>query len=108
MLTTMALLEQAEELPELFMKSGEEIKLWRMLRRLTSQVRTSLDDRTVDKARKILAYGIGHVEVLLNQSSTHVEILQHEEVLGSVPLEVLRKQPAKAFKIIKDAVFLEG
>lgn len=49
------------------MKSGEEIKLWRMLRRLSSKVFTGLDDVSVDRARKVLAYQIGHVEVLLNR-----------------------------------------
>ena len=76
-----------EELPELFMKSGEEIKLWRMLRRLTSRVFTSLDDVSVDRARKVLAYQIGHVEVLLNTVEEQIEILQNFENNKSVPLE---------------------
>ncbi|TYS89957.1 restriction endonuclease-like protein [Rossellomorea aquimaris] len=108
MMTTMSLLEQSEELPELFMKSGEEIKLWRMLRRLTSKVFTSLDDVSVDRARKVLAYQIGHVEVLLNRVSERIEVLQDGEVLEVVSLELLRKQPGMAFRLIKDAVFEEN
>ncbi|MGM0751767.1 MAG: DUF2357 domain-containing protein [Bacillota bacterium] len=105
MMTTMSLLEQSEELPELFMKSGEEIKLWRMLRRLTSRVFTSLDDVSVDRARKVLAYQIGHVEVLLNRVSGRIEVLQDGEILEVVPLELLRKHPANVFRVIRELVF---
>ena len=105
MMTTMSLLEQSEELPELFMKSGEEIKLWRMLRRLTSRVFTSLDDVSVDRARKVLAYQIGHVEVVLNTVSGRIEVMQDGEVLEVVSLELLRRQPAQAFRLIRELVF---
>jgi uncharacterized protein len=105
MMTTISLLNQSEELPELFMKSPEEIKLWRMLRRLTTNVHTNLDDRTIDLARKVQAYQIGHVEVLLDSGSEQIEIIQNDEVLSTVPLETLRKQPTQAFKIIKETVF---
>jgi uncharacterized protein len=106
MMTTLSLLNQSEELPELFMKSPEEIKLWRMLRRLTTNVHTNLDDRTIDLARKVQAYQIGHVEVLLDSDSEQIEIIQNDEVLSTVPLETLRKQPTQAFKIIKETVFV--
>ncbi|MBM7587642.1 putative component of viral defense system (DUF524 family) [Bacillus pakistanensis] len=105
MMTTMSLLEQSEELPELFMKSGEEIKLWRMLRRLNSRVRTSLDDETIDFAGKVQAYQIGHFEVVLNPVSEQIEILQNHEVERTIPLEILQKQPSQAFKVIKESVF---
>lgn len=87
------------------MKSGEEIKLWRMLRRLSSKVFTGLDDVSVDRARKVLAYQIGHVEVLLNRISGRIEVLQDGEVLEVVSLELLRKQPARASSLIRSFVF---
>lgn len=106
MMTTLTLLNQSEELPELFMKSPEEIKLWRMLRRLTTNVQTNLDDRTIDRARKVQAYQIGHVEVLMDSISEQIEIIQDEETLNIVSFETLQKQPTKAFKIIKESVFV--
>jgi uncharacterized protein len=105
MMLRCSLLEQSEELPELFMKSGEEIKLWRMLRRLTSRVFTSLDDVSVDRARKVLAYQIGHVEVLMNKTEERIEVLQNGELFNTVPLNILYKQPAQAFKVIKEYIF---
>ncbi|RLQ93622.1 restriction endonuclease-like protein [Falsibacillus albus] len=101
LITTMPLLVQAEELPELFMKSAEEIKLWRMLRRLKSKVRTSLDEVTIDHARKIQAYQIGHVEVLFNEENEQIEIMQHDDLINAVPFETFQKQPTQAFKIIR-------
>lgn len=55
-MTTLNTLQEAKELPELFMKSKEEITLWRMLRRLSDRIRFDLDDRYLDKASKIEAY----------------------------------------------------
>ena len=106
MMTTMSLLEQSEELPELFMKSGEEIKLWRMLRRLTSEVRTKLDKKSLDQAKKVQAYRIGHIEVVLNLQSNEIEIIECDNKVDLVPVEVLKTNPIQAFKIIKKAVFI--
>jgi uncharacterized protein len=106
-ITTLNMLTQAKEVPELFMKSAEEIKLWRMLRRLTSKVKTNLDDRTLDYAKKVQAYQIGHVEVALDSSNNRIEVLQHGEILESVTLEDLTKRPSYVFKVIRQSVFLE-
>ena len=38
-------------------------KLWRMLKRLTSNVKTELDQKYLDNARKIQAYQIGYFSV---------------------------------------------
>ncbi|MED0654706.1 hypothetical protein P4S88_11665 [Anoxybacillus geothermalis] len=55
-MTTLNTIKQAKELPELFMKSSEEIALWRLLRRLSDRVRFDLDARYLDQASKITAY----------------------------------------------------
>lgn len=106
MMTTRSLLEQAEELPELFMKSGEEIKLWRMLRRLTSRVSTRLNDSDLDKAKKVLAYQIGHMEVLLNSAEEQVDIVLNGELLDSFPLKLLNKKPTHIFSVIRELVLM--
>src|SRR5690606_10023791 len=43
-LTTLNTLKEAKELPELFMKSKEEMMLWRMLRRVSDRIRIQLND----------------------------------------------------------------
>jgi hypothetical protein len=65
MMTTLSTLKEAKELPELFMKSKEEVTLWRMLRRLSNLIRFDLDDRYLDKATKIEAYRIKDIVIKL-------------------------------------------
>lgn len=105
MMTTRSLLEQAQELPELFMKSGEEVKLWRMLRRLTSRVSTRLNDSDLDKAKKVLAYQIGHVEVLLNESEGQIEVVVEGKLINHISIDDLKRVPSKVFRIIKESVY---
>ncbi|ASL63663.1 5-methylcytosine-specific restriction related enzyme [Bacillus cereus] len=52
-ITTMSLLKEVKELPELFMKSKEERTLWKTLRRFTRQVKVELDHRNLDEASSI-------------------------------------------------------
>ena len=42
-MTTIDTLKEAQELPELFMKSKNEMVLWRMLRRVSDRVKVELD-----------------------------------------------------------------
>jgi hypothetical protein len=105
LLTSMNLLKEVTELPELYMKFGEERKLWRMLRRLTSTVKTELDQRILEQARKIQAYQIGFYEVVLELDKREIYILNGEEFIRTIPLELLEKQPSSVFKMIKEAVF---
>ena len=42
-ITTIDTLKEAQELPELFMKSKNEMVLWRMLRRVSDRVKVELD-----------------------------------------------------------------
>ncbi|MFD1708248.1 DUF2357 domain-containing protein [Siminovitchia sediminis] len=105
MLTTKQVLMQAKELPELFMGSGEDVKLWRMLRRLTTKVHTKLDESYVDRARKIQAYQIGHDAVVLDREAGEIQVLHGEEVRQRLPLELLERQPSRVFKVIRGEIF---
>ncbi len=51
--TTLQHLQDADELPELFMKTDEHKQLWKMLRRFTKQVRVNLDQNVIDEASNI-------------------------------------------------------
>ncbi|MFH5780964.1 DUF2357 domain-containing protein [Heyndrickxia oleronia] len=104
--TNINMLKEAKDLPELYMKSGEEIKLWRMLKRLTSNVKTKLDQKYLDNARKIQAYQIGYFSVNIDFDKNDIHIYHHDELLHRIPLETLYKHPAHVFKIIKDTVFV--
>ena len=43
MMTTLTLLNEARELPELYMKNKQETTLWRMLRRISDHIKMELD-----------------------------------------------------------------
>lgn len=105
LVTTMNLLKQSEELPELFMKFGEEKKLWRMLRRLTSNVSTNLDSNLLDKATKIQAYQIGFYSVDYDIASGEIHVSHDDEVIETIPLEQLRNEPTIVFKRLKDIIY---
>ncbi len=105
MLTTKSMLVEAKELPELFMKFCEEVKLWRMLRWLTTKVRTELDEKLVDRARKIQAYQIGYDSVVIDHGSQVIQVLHGEEVRQRLPLELLKRQPSRVFKMIRGEIF---
>ncbi|MFS0647403.1 hypothetical protein [Siminovitchia sp. 179-K 8D1 HS] len=104
--TTKNMLFQEKELPELYMKFGEEVKLWRMLRRFTTEVRTELDEKLVDRASKIQAYQIGYNAVVMDLKKQEICVWHGDEVRERVPLEMLRTSPAFVFKVIKEAIFV--
>ncbi|WP_249306115.1 restriction endonuclease-like protein [Lederbergia citrea] len=104
-MTSFNVLSHAKDLPELFMKSGEEVKLWRMLRRLTTNVQTTLDDTIVDRARKIQAYQIGYYFVVMDPMHEEIHVMQGDEILEKMALETLRRQPSHVFKVIKETIF---
>ncbi len=105
-LTNLSILKDSSELPELFLKSMEEQKLWRMLRRFSSKVKTQLDNRMVDEAHKIQAYQLGHIEVVADPETNSIQITQHENVLTSFSFDELKKSPHRVFKEIKQNVFI--
>src|SRR5699024_5959300 len=62
-MTTIDALQSAKELPELFMKSEEEAVLWRMLRRVSDQVKIDLNATDIEKASKVKEYRIKDIVV---------------------------------------------
>ncbi|CAM4091155.1 DNA topoisomerase [Lederbergia lenta] len=104
-MTTFNVLSHAKDLPELFMKYGEEVKLWRMLRRLTTNVKTALDDKIVDHASKIQAYQIGYYFVVIDREQDEIHVMHDENILEQLPLDMLKRQPIHVFRVIKETIF---
>ncbi|WAA10987.1 restriction endonuclease-like protein [Fervidibacillus albus] len=104
-ITTLSILKQSKELPELFMKFGEEVKLWRMLRRFTSNVTTLLDSNFLDQAKKIQAYQIGFYSVDIDMVNEEIHIHYNNETIRKIPLEKLHKEPTFVFKQLRDVIF---
>lgn len=89
-MTTMSLLKDVQELPELFVKSKEERILWRTLRRFTKRVQIELDHSYLDHASAIKSYQIQNVRITIDYERS-VVILGKEGRLTEVPLSAVLK-----------------
>lgn len=98
-LTYLNNLLEAQELPELFMKSKEESAIWRMLRRLSDNVKTRLDNRIIDEARRVEQFIIK--DIIIEVVDTHI-LLSKNNTKEKIPLDELREQPSKVFKKITE------
>lgn len=96
-MTTLNTLKEAKELPELFMKSKEEVTLWRMLRRLSNRIRFDLNDRYLDKASRIEAYRIK--DIVIKLADRQLVIAKGNES-KNLQIDYLLKQPSVVFKEI--------
>ncbi|MEK5340609.1 restriction endonuclease-like protein [Heyndrickxia coagulans] len=96
-MTTFQALKEASELPELFMKSKEELVLWRMLRRVSDEIQIELDDRDIGRASRVKEYRLKDISVKLDVAKQQVvfEKAGEERILFSN--EIL-KNPAGVFK----------
>lgn len=103
-MTTLNILKEAKELPELFIKSKDELTLWRILRRFNQQPKTELDDKELSRATKILSYSIKDMNIRLNRQKGRIEIRKGAKG-KEVPIEWLQKQPSGVFKEIVELLY---
>ncbi|GAE27812.1 hypothetical protein JCM9140_3972 [Halalkalibacter wakoensis JCM 9140] len=96
-MTTLTHLKEAKELPELFVKSKDELAIWRMLRRVSDEVRVELDAEQLDEASGIERYRFKDLEVRLDRLESRMEIVKGEFV-KVVEYEELRKKPSGVFR----------
>ncbi len=96
-MTTLAQLKEAKELPELFMKSKDELTVWRMLRRVSDRVKVELDAEHLDKASGGESYRFKDVEVRMNSEDGVIEIVK-ARVQRVVEMEELRRRPTGVFR----------
>jgi uncharacterized protein len=100
-LTTLNTLQEARELPELFMKSKEEMVLWRMLRRVSDRIKVDLDDTKLDRASQVMEYRIKEIKVMMNKIERKI-IFSKDHFLKEVSLEELEKNPTGVFRVLME------
>ncbi|WP_369900871.1 DUF2357 domain-containing protein [Bacillus manliponensis] len=93
-MTSMSLLKEVQELPELFMKSKEERTLWKTLRRFAKQVKIELDHEHLDEASTISSYYIQDVPVQIDYEERNVVI----GVDKKLPLDLVMWNSSVLFK----------
>lgn len=97
MMTTLSILNEAKELPELYMKNKKETTLWRMLRRISDQIEINLDNKVLDDALGVVTFSFKGIEIHLDKEKRTLSIRNdsQERVLGT---ELLIHQPSKVFR----------
>jgi hypothetical protein len=96
-MTTLNHLKVARELPELFMKSRDEMTVWRMLRRVSDWIQVELDSEQLDEASGVERYRFKDVEVWMNGENGVIEIVKDGK-RGVVKVEELRRRPSRVFR----------
>lgn len=98
-MTTINTLKEAKELPELFMKSQNEMRLWRMLRRLSDKIKIELDHSMLDKATSVDTFGIKDITVHFEKENKKMLFRKNTDEIR-VELDLLEKQPSQVFKLL--------
>lgn len=99
-MTTFKLMKEATELPELFMRSTEEMTIWRMLRRVSDRIKIDLDQPNIDRATSIKEYQIKEVSIQIDKVNR--EITFHKSgVMKKFSVELLVKNPSAVFKHLR-------
>lgn len=98
-MTTLNTLKYSNELPELFMKSKDEVTLWRILRRISNQIKIDLDEKTLDYASNITYLNLRNLDIQIDHSTNMLEI-ENSLTKNSLDLKLLEQQPSKVFKEI--------
>lgn len=102
-ITTMSLLKEVQELPELFMKSKEERTLWKTLRRFTKQVKFELDHRNLDEASSIKSYYVQDVQIWVDYENGVVMVGRDGRV-KEVPLELVVGRGSVLFREVLEVL----
>ena len=105
--TTFDMLKTAKDLPELFIKSEEELALWRMLRRLNQRVSIDLDNRSLDTAKRIKTYRIKTLIFTVKEDEHLLTISRYGQELKSFELGWLKTKPSTLFHEICDLLLDE-
>lgn len=96
-LTTLDSLKESKELPELFMKSKEEVSLWRILRRISDRIKTELDDKLVDQASSVTEFRMKDIKITLVRKDRKM-ILDNGYGENVISIDTLEKNPTAVFR----------
>jgi hypothetical protein len=97
MMTSLTQLNEARELPELYMKNKQETALWRMLRRVSDRITIQLDDQMLNEASSVETFSFKDFEIQFNKVEQTLSIKKNEEerIISS---KLLIHQPSVVFK----------
>ncbi|WP_026568590.1 restriction endonuclease-like protein [Bacillus sp. UNC41MFS5] len=97
MMTTLNQLNEAKELPELYMKNEQETTLWKMLRRVSDRVAITLNDHNLDEASKVEIFSFKEMEIHFN-TENHTICIRQNEKEQIVNSDLLIQHPSVVFR----------
>ncbi len=103
-LTTLSMLKYAKDLPELFMKSKTELKLWRFLRRYSNKVQTRLDNSHLDNSSGVDSFGVGNITIKLDNKQNIIIITDSFGRELKESLEEFKRSPVPIYKKIQRVI----
>ncbi|MBM7571691.1 hypothetical protein [Aquibacillus albus] len=83
------------------MKSPEELKLWKMLRRISSSTSVQLNNKSIDRAEKVTQFELYGLVVRIVAEEGKVEVVKGD-TQTEISMQLLKKQPSKAFHVISE------
>lgn len=101
MITSFTQLQEAKELPELYMKSREEMTLWKMLRRVSDHIQIDLDSVELDQVTAIKEYKLKNINIKLDQNQNLVFFTKDDQV-KSISFAKILEQPSSVFRDLID------
>ena len=96
-MTTFTQLNEAKELPELFMKNKQETTLWKMLRRVSDRVAIQLNNPILDEASEVETFKFNNMVLSLNRAEQTLSLKKGEEepiLISKLPIQ----HPTLVFK----------
>lgn len=96
-MTTLTQLNEAKELPELFMKNKQETTLWKMLRRVSDRVTIQLNKPILDEASAVETFMFHNMELSLNRVEQTLSLKKGEEE-RTISSKLLIQHPTLIFK----------
>ena len=81
------------------MKSKNELVLWRMLRRVSDQIKVTLDKKNIDEATSIDSYFIKDITIHIEKETREMVFKKENEEI-KISVDVLEKQPSRVFKLL--------
>lgn len=98
-ISTMQELNQAKELPELFIKTDEQKMVWKMVRRVSNQIKIDLDNKYIDNAHQIRKYQIRGISISFDTGNQLLTIHSKDKELN-FELNDMRRNPIVVYKAL--------
>ncbi|MGN7300723.1 DUF2357 domain-containing protein [Ferdinandcohnia sp. SAFN-114] len=96
-ITTFNQLTSAKELPELYMKNHQETVIWRMLRRISDEIKVQVNNHNLDYASNVDQFSFYDLTIKLEEDTSTILIVKGNEE-RTISSELLIRYPSIVFK----------